>query len=257
MATTAPAAGPRAHHAHVIQTPKWLLGLRIAQIVLAVVIMGLVAYSASKVFVSTMESAYGLNLFTCAATLIIVTWLLVSLLAVPAAYNMWAQLAVEIFLTLMWLVSFAVLANYTASFYIISSSTYYYGSFFKRSEPGYIPWETGAAAAGLGGLEFILFVITLIFFALGLHRHRLGGANRSAAATTGPAGGPVTHEQKYAAGPGQEAGPPTVQPVHHQQPVQAQQPAHAHQPAPMSHHAGPEQTYSSAPEAVNPSYPSQ
>ena len=142
-------------HSHVLALPTWLIGLRVAQMVVAVVILGLVAYSTSLIVGPNMDAAYGLNLFTSAATLIVNVWLIVALMAAPMAYNMWAHLAMEIFLTVMWLVSFAVLAAYSASFILVS--TWNFDPFFKkRSAPGYIPWETGAAASGLGGLELLV-----------------------------------------------------------------------------------------------------
>lgn len=92
-----------------------------------------------------------MHLLQVIVTFIGVGYIIVSSLALRSAYNIWAVLGIDIFLTVMWLISFAIMGAMSSSFYIVRSTTYY--SFFKRSEPGYIPWETGAAAAGLGGLE--------------------------------------------------------------------------------------------------------
>ncbi|KAI9844066.1 MAG: hypothetical protein M1838_002322 [Thelocarpon superellum] len=207
--------------------PRWLLGLRGVQILLAVIIMGLTGYSANYILLPALEAAYGLILFTAASTIIINIWLFVSILAVPVAYNMWANLATEIFLVIFWLISFATLAAYTSDLNLGELND----DFGFQNYP---PWDTGAAAAGLGGLEFILFIVTLVISSLELHRLRISGTT----------GAPV-QETKYQTGPTQEAGVPLQAPVHQAAPQYAAQPAAA---APAAQQTQP--AYSNAPEAV-------
>ena len=106
-----------------------------------------------------MQAAYGLNIFSCIATFVVVGYVIASTVAVHAIYNMWAVLGLDIFLTIMWLVSFAVMASMSNNFILIFYTNYYYykRDVVKRSASGYIPWETGAAAAGLGALELYVF----------------------------------------------------------------------------------------------------
>ena len=99
-------------------------------------------------------------LFTTIATFIVAVYNLVSTLAVHSAYNHWAVLALDIFLVIFWLISFALLGAMSESFQFVG---YYYNFFYKRdlmkrAEPGYVPWQTGAAAAGLGGIELYVTV---------------------------------------------------------------------------------------------------
>ncbi|KAI9777406.1 MAG: hypothetical protein M1839_008919 [Geoglossum umbratile] len=93
----------------------------------------------------------------------------------PAWYNCWAALALEIFGVVFWLPAFASLGAWSSinslysSYY--QSDCHYYGTCNYQTA-----WQTAAAAAGMGGLEFILFLVTLITFSVFLHRHRTQGA---------------------------------------------------------------------------------
>ena len=51
MATTAPATTSHkmTTPSHLVTAPRWTLGLRAAQVLIGVIILGLVSYSASKV----------------------------------------------------------------------------------------------------------------------------------------------------------------------------------------------------------------
>lgn len=213
------------------------------------------------------------------ATILINVWLGVSLLFVPVAYNFWANLATDIFLTLFWLISFAVLAAATNKF---GSGLIYVGLFDTVDFKNYIPWQTGAAACGLGGLELyvscptsvtstsnerlsVLFVVTLILFGLNLHKTRTAGVSTTAGAA------PVTQEPKYqaTAAPAQPTiqpvGQPGVAPTHSAMPQQPQQPyvsppaqqAYPENAAPQTYTSGATAptsgtagNYSSDPEAV-------
>jgi hypothetical protein len=110
-----------------------------------------------------MEAAYGVMIFTTIATFIVAAYNIATTLALHKLYNHWAVLALDIFLIIFWLISFALLGSVSSSFIIVS---YSYSYFFKRdltkrAEPGYIPWETGAAAAGLGGVELYVPVLLI------------------------------------------------------------------------------------------------
>jgi hypothetical protein len=88
-------------------------------------------------------------------TLIVVAYNALTPIFAASLYNCWAALSLEILTLIMWLVSFAILASYSANFAL----WYYTNDFYykqKRSltfmdlETG---WRTGAAASGIGGLE--------------------------------------------------------------------------------------------------------
>ncbi|KAI9840670.1 MAG: hypothetical protein M1837_001394 [Sclerophora amabilis] len=176
----------------VFRLRKKVLAVRIIQLILTVLVLALVAYATSELGYTGMVDAYGVNLFTCCATFIVITYSIVSSVAVHSLYNMWAVLALEIFLIIMWLVSFALLASRSANFYFSTGSSWDYcyscwwkrdlgpDALEKRAAPSSTPWVCGAAASGLGGLLFLTFILTLAIHSLDLWRHRRGGATRAA-----------------------------------------------------------------------------
>jgi len=198
---------------HVLPTPKALLGLRIVQLVVAVVLLGLAGYEITYI---AFDGAC-LTLFTAIATLITVVYILVAELSAPAAYNYWAILGLDIFCIIFWIISMSIMAWEVAatSWYIndsSSGSTCYYDytlledvcykkrDLTKRYTTYYTYRNVMAAAAGLAGLEFILFAITLGVFARALSLHRKNGGHCTPAFVgnppSGAAGAPVTNEPK-------------------------------------------------------------
>lgn len=90
--------------------------------------------------------------------MIITIYYLVAEFSAPAIYNYWAVLALDIFLVIMWLASFALLASEVGTFLSITSSTYYdyYSDSYYTTglTTGVKTWAAIlAAAAGLGALE--------------------------------------------------------------------------------------------------------
>ncbi|KAH0536703.1 hypothetical protein FGG08_006444 [Glutinoglossum americanum] len=142
----------------------------------AVLVIALVAYSTYIYQATYMVQAYGVNLFTGPLTLFVLAYNTLSPIFAASLYNLWAALALEILTVIMWLVSFAILASYSAGFGIFYYTDYYlYNYNYKRSLTyGNLEtaWQTGAAASGIGGLEFVLWIITLVIFSIFLHRHR-------------------------------------------------------------------------------------
>jgi len=187
---------------HILPLPKAVFGLRIAQLVIAIVILGLAAYGVTF-FAFDGDS---LMLFTTLATMIITVYYIVAITALPAAYNYWAILSLDIFAVVFWVISFSLLAWEVAAYgWAVSYSYSYcdaYGYCYKKRDLEarattnvYTYRNALAAAAGLGGLEFILFIVTLVITAIYLHRHRKAGGHCSPNALN-TAGAPVTHEQK-------------------------------------------------------------
>lgn len=109
--------------------------------------------------------------------MIIVVFYLVSTIAVPAIYNYWAVLGLDIFACVFWLISFSLLASEVASFSIITyyssdscDGVYYAGVCYKKRSVEvlskryattniYTYRNSMAAASGLGGLELYCFPI--------------------------------------------------------------------------------------------------
>ncbi|KAL1853681.1 hypothetical protein VTK73DRAFT_8879 [Phialemonium thermophilum] len=152
---------------HIPLYPKGFIAIRIVQLVLAVIVIGLAAYGVSLAAFDGDIFIMVVGLFT----LIVSIYHLVAEFGSPKLYNYWAVLALDIFLVVMWIASFALLASQVASIfsYIDSYDDYY----------GYSTDKTGAAclaaASALGGVEFALFVTSVSIHGVMVHRHRSAG----------------------------------------------------------------------------------
>jgi len=195
-------------HSHILPLPKAVLGLKIAQLVIAVVVLGLAAYGVTFV----AFDGDSLMLFTALVTMIITVYYIVAVTALTSAYNYWAILGLDIFAIVFWIISMSLLAWEVAAFsWAVSDYSGYsscgydaYGYYTcdkkrdinltKRATTDVYTYRNAlAAAAGLGGLEFILFIVTLVMTAIHLHRHRKAGGHCTPGALHTA---PVTHEQK-------------------------------------------------------------
>ncbi|TVY47178.1 hypothetical protein LOCC1_G002297 [Lachnellula occidentalis] len=247
---------------HMLPLPQAFLAVRIAQLVLGIVILGLSAYIVTYI---AFNSAC-LTLFTAIATMIIAVYNLVSSTVLKSAYNYWAIVALDIFAVIFWIISFSYEAWTTAAarWYTSSYTCDYYDYYcYKKRDAPLVSRATTdvatyrnvmAAAAGLGGLEFILFAITLVFTTIHVLRHRkAGGHCTPMRAGTGPdislesGAAPVYTEaknhdlnaqngqQQYAQQPIQQPQQPVQQYV--QQPQQTGQPQHPTQPVQYVEHS--------------------
>ena len=105
--------------------------------------------------------------------MIIVVYYLVSTIAVPAMYSYWAVLGLDIFATVFWLISFALLASEVAQYQIVTynADDCLYeidGVCYKKRSLDlakryattnvYTYRNSMAAASGLGGLELCVFL---------------------------------------------------------------------------------------------------
>lgn len=111
--------------------------------------------------------------------MIIVVYYLVSTLAVPAMYNYWAVLGLDIFACVFWIISFSLLASEVAAYNIVTYNSdscdgdgvYYDGvCYYKKRSLNFLSKRYAttnvytyrnsmAAASGLGGLELYVFSI--------------------------------------------------------------------------------------------------
>lgn len=151
--------------AHVVETPQYFFFIRIAQFIFSIIILGLVGYTIDVAGSGSRSQLGEVNfmVFCCIWTWLVIAYVFVSTLWLPVAYNMWVQLAAEVLATIFWLCGWAATAAWAAD----------WAPWFE----GLTEWTTVAAAAGLGALIWILFMITTITFCMRLHRHRTDPAN--------------------------------------------------------------------------------
>ncbi|KAI8951867.1 hypothetical protein F4801DRAFT_542884 [Xylaria longipes] len=178
---------------HIPIYPKGFVAVRIIQLVLGIICLGLTAYAVAVVALVGPI----LMLFTAIVTLISSIYILVAHFGPPTAYNYWAILGLDIFHVIFWLVSFALVAAQAA--YIIAYGTYYYDYYDGYTIYGSI----AAAAAALGAINWVVYLVALILHSIALHRHRkaglhaMPGKSSSAPVTSAPAvgGAPVGGEK--------------------------------------------------------------
>jgi hypothetical protein len=154
---------------HIPIYPKGFIGLRIAQLVLTVIILGLAAYGLAMF--PTSGDVY--ITVVCIFTLITSIYHLVCHYNQPKGYNYWAVLALDIFLVVMWLASFALLASEVSILFLYFGYSYGYYSYYDDTAAS-VP-ACLAAAAGLGGVQFVLHIVSLAIHGVRLHRHRAVG----------------------------------------------------------------------------------
>ncbi|KAH6715284.1 hypothetical protein BKA61DRAFT_604134 [Leptodontidium sp. MPI-SDFR-AT-0119] len=170
---------------HIPALPAFTFYLRYAQLVVAIVVLGLSAY----VVTYFAYSGASLSLFTAIATLVIAIYNIVTIIIHPAFYNYWAVIGLDTFALIFWLISFSLLASEAAAWSIIthysdncaySTTAYCYRkrALVQKRSTDYRTYRNAmAAGAGLGGLEFVLFAITLDFSLLAVLKHRRTGGH--------------------------------------------------------------------------------
>lgn len=157
--------------AHIVALPGFVTIIRVVQLLLAVVIMGLVGNTingANKLFgnsqvVRNNTEPLAFVIFCCVWTLLVNAYLLVTPIFLPVAYNMWAHLVLEVVSWIFWLAGWASTASWAADW-----ASYFDGTTGKVF--GY--WGSSAAGAAMGAIMWVLFTVTLVFFCLRLNAHR-------------------------------------------------------------------------------------
>ncbi|KAI5865690.1 hypothetical protein GGS23DRAFT_350668 [Durotheca rogersii] len=154
---------------HIPLYPKGFIAIRIVQLIIGIICLGLSAFGVSAL----VFAGDALMLFTAIVTLISTIYCLVAHFGPPKAFNYWAILGLDIFLVIFWLISFAVLASQVATLFSLLSNYIYY---YSDIELVYTVYSAClAAAAGLGGVEFLLYIVSLSIHGVMLHRHRGAG----------------------------------------------------------------------------------
>ncbi|KAG5938816.1 hypothetical protein E4U59_003569 [Claviceps monticola] len=256
-------ASSRPSSSHVLHTPIWVTVVRALQLLLSLAILGL----AGRLMQDLYLDEFGLAVATSVLTWIIVLYFLLTekISSWHKAYHVVAVLALESFLVVLWLATFAAAAARRASFKVQASTSYcyYYGSYLssltcfrKRAfERRAVLFKSGqdmfSSIAGLGALVWLLFIVTFVYTLVMFLRGRKEGRfpMGSASASSGGHGStypmePKTEQpapmvmqqqqQKQQEQQQQQAQyqqPSQHQPIQHHQPVQHQQPIQ-HKPVP-------------------------
>jgi len=244
VAPVAPVAGvPKQQY--VQQTPTWVVVIRGFQILLSIIILGIAGYLMHGKVLD--ENAFAL--VCCIFTWIVVGYTLATEKASSArgAYNIWAVMALDLFMAILWLASLGANAALRAAFNakVRVGGCYSTGSAFdshycdvyrrlaRRGNEGALASDTGlvliATIAGLSALQWIFFIVTLVFHG---HTFRLWHA-----ANKTPSANNANLEMNAQSAPMMGAQPqPYVQqtgvPVQQQQPQQFQNAAPAYTPQP-------------------------
>ncbi|KFH45462.1 hypothetical protein ACRE_036760 [Hapsidospora chrysogenum ATCC 11550] len=246
------ASGQRAPgEEHIPRYPPGFIALRVLQLIVGLVCLGLSAYTLS--IAATIGGS--LAIFTSVVTVIVGIWETAAHSCAKRAYNYWAILAFDIILFIFWLVSFALCAIAAAVWLS------YYDSFdysvlydFSHREEVILPFgATLAALAGLGALNCLFFFISLVIDSIVTYRHRRAGLH-SKPGVVGAAAVVQPYQMASQTNPNYAAVPQQGIPFDQQQtaytpnamysaPMQQQQPYYSQSVSPM-----PSQTTGSAPE---------
>lgn len=196
--------------AHIVAVPGFVTIIRIAQLVLTIVIIGLAGNTITgwgKVTTLAVEPLAFL-IFCCVWTLLLNAYLLVTPAFLPVAYNMWAHLALEAIAWIFWLSGWAATASWASTWSMFQNAT----------GKDYSYWATGAAAAAMGAIMWVLYTVTLVFFCIELHKHRNDPNNAHLSSLGFAEKGGETHQmgvvqqqQQQAVYPPSESAPTPVQ----------------------------------------------
>ncbi|KAI0532766.1 hypothetical protein GGR58DRAFT_507098 [Xylaria digitata] len=159
---------------HIPLYPKGFVAVRILQLVLGIICLGLSGFVTGN----APFSGAALTLFISIVTLLSSIYVLIAHFGPPAAYNYWAILGLDIFLVLFWLIAFALLASQAAIILAVGGGIYIDFT---------IIGSTAAAAAGLGAVNWVAYLVSLILHSIALHRHRKAGLHAMPGKSPDPA----------------------------------------------------------------------
>ncbi|KAM3487601.1 hypothetical protein MY3957_009120 [Beauveria namnaoensis] len=169
---------------HMPNYPKGWITIRILQLIIAVVTLGLCSY---LVTTSVIGAGFYRQKKKAVCTIITSVWLISAHSCAPRAFNYWAVLVLDIYQYLLWLGGFAACAILAAGLFGgrgLRDGSYnfkyllgrrYYSSWYDGDRYTTANAAIGVAAAGLGAVELLLFFICLVVNAVVIHRHRRAG----------------------------------------------------------------------------------
>jgi len=149
---------------HIVQVPNWFGVVRYVQIGLAFLVIVLSGYGLSAIIAL---GGAGYAIFVAIATIVVCVWYTVAVLKSPSLYNGIAVLVLECFMVIWWLASWTNLAAWASAYGFVDA---------VNSSASLESYRAAmAAAAAIGAVNFVLFKVTLIVFAIRFHRHRIAG----------------------------------------------------------------------------------
>ncbi|KAI1426048.1 hypothetical protein F5Y12DRAFT_713495 [Xylaria sp. FL1777] len=169
----------------LIPTPRWFLGVRIAQIIVSLVIVALAGFFIHGYYADALGIAIASGVLTWAIALYAI--LTEHTAGCRSGYNTWAVLSLDFFMIVLWLASLGANAAFRSSFvYAVNvEDCYNDGSAINSnhcvvSKRSAIATPTGLAVlssvAGVSAVPLILFIITFAYVA---HFFRLEWAKHS------------------------------------------------------------------------------
>ncbi|KAF3922493.1 hypothetical protein AA313_de0209304 [Arthrobotrys entomopaga] len=170
--------------------PPWFIFLRYAQIVLTFVVFICSCVALGQTHGWYLGWGAGFSLFTAIYTAFFLAGVLLVPKFAPQLYFKWFCLGAECFAVLWWLIAFAGLADWAAWLGTYVRTTTVYGAC--------------AAGAAFGAINWILFCVTLVFYAIGCHRHRVSKMNTGGVEAGGASLGPIGVQQTGATQPNYE-----------------------------------------------------
>ncbi|OAQ97091.1 hypothetical protein LLEC1_07436 [Akanthomyces lecanii] len=277
----------RAVNTHkTLVTPMWVFGVRIAQVVLSIVVLGMAAAWSDYALFDAPSLAIAAAVFTW----VIVAYILLTekLHAANLLYSIYAVIVLDAFMIIIWLSTWALNAARRAALGDVGrgggrgSTVCYNGicyDYKKRSiERRAMSWSTLsgllAGVAALGAVVWVLFIVTFVWTVMQFLHGRKDGRFTLGSSSTVTAGhnmeeqkvqGQQTQQPQQHAQP-EHAGqqPQFVQPEYNGHPQQQAYPQYPQQPAEAQpqyqqpveaqahHHQQPVQQYPHDPSQVSP-----
>ncbi|KAK6358939.1 hypothetical protein TWF696_000113 [Orbilia brochopaga] len=145
------------------QLPHWFIFLRYAQVVLTLIVFVCCCVALGAVQGLFLGWGAGFSMFTSIYTAIFLAGVLLVPVYAPQFYFKWFILGAESFAVLWWLCSFAGLATW-ASWLSVWRGV---------GGTGMTVYGACAAGAAFGAFNWIAFCVSLVFYAIGCHRHRM------------------------------------------------------------------------------------
>lgn len=147
-------------HAHMLHLPRFFTIIKYVQLIIAVLVLGLSAFSVYLLAFSAHAYAIFVSLYTVGITI----YFLVANKSAPKSYNWIALLVLEVLAVIFWLAAWAVLAALFAILAYVGStydSYYGYGYKIKRSLETRDAYSYGLGYAGCLLAAIALAVINL------------------------------------------------------------------------------------------------
>ncbi|CAJ2507081.1 Uu.00g082670.m01.CDS01 [Anthostomella pinea] len=180
----------------LIPTPKWFIALRVLQIVIAVVVVGLAGWWIHGLYYDALGFAIFCGLFTWIIALYAI--LTEHTPACRRAYNTWAILALDGVMVVFWLAALGAVAHLRSTFTVdVQASCSSDGSavnsghctvYNKRNDDDVVGVATDGALAVLSGIAGICAIVMLLFvatFAYVCHYFRLAYVGREGGGSDG------------------------------------------------------------------------